>query len=189
MASSIDKVKVADRLREAFGDVVTRSQLVEWCEANNEEVPHWLANNKAFRSGRGAYRIPQASEIDASVDAPVTAIQATGVESVNLKRLADATESYVPDSIDNYVAFGNHADVKTIIESGKFASVYITGLSGCGKTSSVIQVCSELGRELLHARNRRRRFGGRLPPHQRRYRMVRWPGGSCNEAWSGASAR
>lgn len=55
----------------------------------------------------------------------------------------------VPNAIPNFVPFGNHDILYRIIRSGKTAPVFITGLSGCGKTTDVIQVCHMLGRELF----------------------------------------
>ena len=40
-------------------------------------------------------------------------------------------------------------DVKKVLASKKFYPVYITGLSGNGKTLMVEQVCHELGRECV----------------------------------------
>jgi hypothetical protein len=40
--------------------------------------------------------------------------------------------------------FGNYPDVKDIIKSNKFYPVFITGLSGNGKTMGVTQACAEL---------------------------------------------
>lgn len=150
MASSITKVQTADALRSEYGDTVTRTQLVEWVEKTGNEFPHWLANNKQFRAGRGAYRIPQAIEIDNAVanPAPLSVMQACGV-SESVRTLESGVESYVPEAMENYVAFGNHADIRKIVESGVFFPTFITGLSGCGKTSTVIQVCAELERELF----------------------------------------
>ena len=58
-------------------------------------------------------------------------------------------ENFVPDKDPNYVPFGNFSDVKRIINSNMFYPTFITGLSGNGKTLSVEQACSQLGRELV----------------------------------------
>ena len=59
------------------------------------------------------------------------------------------TQNLIPDFDKNFVPFGNFSDIKKIIKSKLFYPVFITGLSGNGKTQSVAQACSQLGRELI----------------------------------------
>lgn len=54
----------------------------------------------------------------------------------------------VPKRDPNYVPFGNYDDVRTIIASSKFYPVFITGLSGNGKTMMVQQACAEVSRKM-----------------------------------------
>jgi hypothetical protein len=55
----------------------------------------------------------------------------------------------VPPKASGYVPFGNFADVRTIVKSNKFYPMYITGLSGNGKTMMVEQVCAAEKREMV----------------------------------------
>ena len=59
------------------------------------------------------------------------------------------TAHLIPQKDDSYVPFGNFSDLKKVIRSGQFYPVFITGLSGNGKTYSVEQSCAQLGRELI----------------------------------------
>ena len=61
----------------------------------------------------------------------------------------NVTETYVPTKVSNYVKFGHYNDVKTIKKSGLFYPVFITGLSGNGKTMMIEQVHAELRKELF----------------------------------------
>jgi MoxR-like ATPase len=45
------------------------------------------------------------------------------------------------------VPFGCHTDLLAVVKSRKFYPVFISGLSGNGKTTTVEQVCAETGRE------------------------------------------
>jgi MoxR-like ATPase len=65
------------------------------------------------------------------------------------KRAANVTESFVPDRNETYVAFGFYNDLRDIIKSRIFYPIYITGLSGNGKTMMIEQVCAFLKRELI----------------------------------------
>ena len=59
------------------------------------------------------------------------------------------TGDIVPKKDDTFVSFGNHPDVRSIIKSKQFYPIFITGLSGNGKTFSVIQACAESKREMI----------------------------------------
>ena len=55
----------------------------------------------------------------------------------------------VPDKDPNYVPFGTFNDLKKVIKSKIFYPIFITGLSGNGKTFGVEQSCAQLGRDLI----------------------------------------
>ena len=57
--------------------------------------------------------------------------------------------SYIPEKDGSYVPFGNFSNVRKVIASDKFYPVFITGLSGNGKTLSVEQACASTNRELI----------------------------------------
>ena len=51
--------------------------------------------------------------------------------------------------IKHFVRFGNYSDLKSIVKSRQFYPVFITGLSGNGKTMGITQACAETNRELV----------------------------------------
>ena len=57
--------------------------------------------------------------------------------------------SYIPEKDPTYVPFGNFNTLKKIVGSKQFYPVFITGLSGNGKTLGVEQACANLNRELI----------------------------------------
>ena len=57
--------------------------------------------------------------------------------------------SYIPEKDGTYVPFGNFASVRKVINSNQFYPIFITGLSGNGKTFSVEQACAATNRELI----------------------------------------
>ena len=89
---------------------------------------------KAYKTDRGTWDLT-ALDIEKAYQAP-SAEPAVRV-------------SYVPESDPNYVPFGNAKTLKKVINSGQFYPVFITGLSGNGKTLGVEQACSQLNRELI----------------------------------------
>jgi len=83
---------------------------------------------------------------------PVSAVAMAPVAQViNLasRRAQNVTESFVPQKNSTYVPFGFYNDLKNIIGSRIFYPIYITGLSGNGKTMMIEQVCAALKRELV----------------------------------------
>jgi MoxR-like ATPase len=126
--------------------------------------PWWIINNAEFRAGRGKFMIPVegapavpvvAAPVAAAVAvapemvATVTALPTAAPAPVTLAKASAMTASAVPEKFGNYVPFGHFKDVETIVASRMFYPVFITGLSGNGKTLMVEQVCAKAKRELF----------------------------------------
>ena len=58
-------------------------------------------------------------------------------------------DCFVPIKDPSFVPWGNFSDIKAIIKSGEFFPVFISGMSGNGKTFSVEQCCAQLKREYI----------------------------------------
>jgi len=72
------------------------------------------------------------------------------VELVQPKMIAPISEDvFIPHNDPYYVRWGNHKDVESIIKSGMFYPVFITGLSGNGKTTMVEQACAKLKKKYI----------------------------------------
>ena len=89
---------------------------------------------KSYKLGTGKWNLT-AQEIERAYDAP----SATPAIEV----------SYIPNKDGSYVPFGNFGNVRKVIASNQFYPVFITGLSGNGKTLSVEQACAATNRELI----------------------------------------
>ena len=66
-----------------------------------------------------------------------------------VKITVSPTQNLIPQKDDTFVSFGNFSDIKKIISSRIFYPVFITGLSGNGKTFGVEQACAQLKREII----------------------------------------
>ena len=64
-------------------------------------------------------------------------------------KVASSTVSLIPKSDPQYVTGGHFKDIKTILQSKIFYPVFITGLSGNGKTCMIHEVCAKLKRDLV----------------------------------------
>tara|TARA_Y100001937_G_scaffold128798_1_gene208183 strand:- start:5512 stop:6615 length:1104 start_codon:yes stop_codon:yes gene_type:complete len=72
--------------------------------------------------------------------------------TVNVRSIAStqtAQQSLIPSIDNNFVPFGNFRDLKKILKAKIFYPIFITGLSGNGKTFGVEQAAAQLGRELI----------------------------------------
>lgn len=64
--------------------------------------------------------------------------------------LAKGSNDYsnIPESVATYVPFGHFKNVNSVIKSKQFYPIFITGLSGNGKTMMVEQACAKSKRDL-----------------------------------------
>ena len=62
---------------------------------------------------------------------------------------ANSLLGYIPEVDKTYVKFGHHKDIVKILKSELFYPIFVTGLSGNGKTFGVEQACAETKRELV----------------------------------------
>ena len=143
--------------------VLTRPQVEAVAEATGMKLPQWLTNDTNYRAGRGLYRLPDLLDAGARPAvapapkpveaapppppvAPAATIPTVTALSADLSLAAHGV-SLVPERLPTYVPFGCHNDLLAVIKSRKFYPVFISGLSGNGKTTTVEQVCAETGRE------------------------------------------
>ena len=157
MSNLTDKrTEIVKGLEKVFPDrEVTMKQLMEWAEGEglSKYAPSfiWKSENKVRR---GVFRIPEING-NVATDAKVAFVPMAMEEkevalATNVIEFPkNETESYVPAKVGNYVKFGHYNDVKTIKKSGQFYPVFITGLSGNGKTMMIEQVHAELKKELF----------------------------------------
>ena len=150
------------------GSVVGYPEIDTVCAAMGGVTrPWWLINNSDFRADRGKFMIPvegaptvpvAAAPVAAAaaIAAPAMAATVTPITAavtipptVVLAKASAMTASAIPEKFANYVPFGHFKDVATIIGSRMFYPVFITGLSGNGKTLMVEQVCAKAKRELF----------------------------------------
>ena len=115
-------------------------------------------SNPVERISRGVYRFPS-SNMETSVSSvreipqitPAALVEKAAEVPSTVTNLMMSTdiEKMVPELFKGYVSWGHHKDVKNIIKSKIFYPMFITGLSGNGKTLMVQQTCAELKREMV----------------------------------------
>ena len=157
--------QLVDALRAAgCTSPVTRQEIVDACAASGAYAcpPSWLTQDSTRKVGRGLYDCPELNGEGAPSPAPASpapatvestpvqvAVETPSVPTANLAMGMTGGEraTLVPPRFSGYVAWGHFSDVEKIVRSRMNYNVYITGLSGNGKTLMVEQVCAKLKRE------------------------------------------
>ena len=146
----IDFVKHAKKLYPNKAELT----LAELVRANKEfghkYEPQWLTKDKNLKIDRGLFKLPNIDD-DVSEDTKVSKTETVKDNKVNEAAyiVSSLTGDIVPKKDSVFVSFGNYPDVKSIVKSRMFYPVFITGLSGNGKTMGVTQACAENRRELI----------------------------------------
>jgi hypothetical protein len=131
-------------------------------------LPAWLVQDKRRRAGRGKYAIPEMVSVEfipepsdnveedysESFSETLTSSETCGtISNMNSNNynlaMPSSDVSLVPTKNDTFVPWGHYDDIATILASKQFAPIYITGMSGNGKTTMVEQICAATGRECI----------------------------------------
>ena len=125
-------------------------------------APQWIVKNPANKVGKGLFKLPalgevvsvHASRLVQAAEQYEPAPQTQKIENTETKTeaayvVSSLTGNIVPEKDPNFVTFGDYSSVKSIIASKKFYPIFITGLSGNGKTLGVTQACAEKKREMI----------------------------------------
>jgi MoxR-like ATPase len=153
------RMEILEKLHAHFDkDTISLKELNAFCENKKnsvEQFPYFILRER--KVGRGEFNIvpknvgcitPAAPKQVEEVPVAAAAMVAQ-VVNIASRRAQNLTESFVPDRNETYVPFGFYNDLRDIIKSQIFYPIYITGLSGNGKTFMIEQVCAALKRELI----------------------------------------
>ena len=113
-------------------------------------APQWLIKNSDFKVGKSLFKLPTENEV---VKTKGETEKVLPIETTTNSEAAYVVSSLVGDIVPKkdpvFVSFGNYPDLKSIVKSNMFYPVFITGLSGNGKTMGVTQACAEARKELI----------------------------------------
>ena len=145
----------ADMVRQILQQVGEYNDPIE--EVQYDDVP--------YRVDRGQYKLPRiGGQVNSAFGTspaeslsirktpepePMTVDLAAQVLQLRQPKLVDDSDVSIPAKYPDYVPFGFFKDMSNIIASKQFYPVFITGLSGNGKTLMVEQVCANLKRECI----------------------------------------
>ena len=133
-------------------DELTRSEINDYIVCNQIKNPSWLKSN-TYKIARGVYRLPINGDISPVVSEPVSTKTETAPETNTVNQAAyvvsSLTGNIVPTKDPVFVPWGHFKDIKSIVTSKQFYPIFITGLSGNGKTMNVQQACAVTKRECI----------------------------------------
>ena len=119
-------------------------------------APQWLIKNKDYKVGKSLFKLPvngESQSVAVKKTANTESEKILAPANETKKEAAYVVSSLVGDIVPKkdpvFVSFGNYPDLKSIIKSNRFYPVFITGLSGNGKTMGVTQACAEAKKELI----------------------------------------
>ena len=123
-------------------------------------APQWLIKDPANKVGKALFKLPALGEVTkvhasrlvqaAEQYEPATPkVDNSDIKTEAAYVVSSLTGDIVPKKDKSFVSFGDYSSIKSIIASRQFYPIFITGLSGNGKTFGVTQACAEKNRELI----------------------------------------
>ena len=131
--------EIVSKLKASFGSEFTATEIKAFCAMNDIAYATVTKRLKNFKTAKGKWNLEVTTaaveNIEKSFNSPSV--------------LPQVEQNLVPEKDATFVKFGNFPDIKKIIASKLFYPTFVTGLSGNGKTFGIVQVCAQLGRELI----------------------------------------
>ncbi len=134
-----------DTASEMFGNgaILSKPMVREAASKANVPYPSWF---KSCKVGYNQFKLP--SENVATSSVTDTAEENTNT-TVNLVATNMEKQNLIPSHFVGFVPWGHHSTIKQIVNSGLFYPVFVTGLSGNGKTLMIEQIHAEMQKELI----------------------------------------
>ena len=140
-------------LRESYcdGDTIKTKEIIDILVAQGyteKDVVKFTVKlqNDGYRIKRGVYSL-SGGVVPKAEPALMRFSTATKIQAP--KRPEISADYLIPKVDKNYVKFGNYDIVERVLSTQRFAPIWITGLSGNGKTYSVEQACANLSRKMV----------------------------------------
>ena len=153
--TQVQKEELINSLKSATTDgrFLTRQEIIDTAAELGHPFPHWLLKDETARVQRGKYSVAMyqgnANVVPLTPKEPVMVIESEAAKVVTQAKLNVDIENLIPAKDDTFVPFGFYRDLKKVLQSGMFYPIFISGLSGNGKTTMVEQVCANLKREAI----------------------------------------
>ena len=144
-AGSIISEEAAKEICKAVGRTLGLGHLKQsgmLMKSGKYKLPTLVKSEKIFR--------PKIKKVSKSVATPAPVVEPVVEEAVvSLMATNIEMQNLVPSEFEGFVPWGHFATIKKIVQSGMFYPVFVTGLSGNGKTLMVEQIHAKLKKELI----------------------------------------
>ena len=110
-------------------------------------APQWLIKNSDYKIGKSLFKLPTENDVVKTTSGETEKVLPTETKNEAAFVVSSLVGDIIPKKDSVFVSFGNYPDLKSIVKSNMFYPVFITGLSGNGKTMMVEQICARLKRE------------------------------------------
>ena len=135
---------------------LTRSEINDFVKSGKIKNPSWLKQDQ-YKVARGVYALPVdgndiSSQVKEEIQSELPKTETAPVnDTVNQAAyiVSSLTGNIVPTKDPVFVPWGYFKDIKSIVSSKQFYPIFITGLSGNGKTMNVSQACAQAKRECI----------------------------------------
>jgi hypothetical protein len=151
-ASDIRYTQALETAYSYFGkDTVTRQEVLSYQESTGNNFPAKFWSNA--RIGRGVFSL-KSNNVQQTNSEPTASFELRPMH-VHAKHERQTTtskfslEAMVPFVKETFVEWGNYKNVKKLVASNEFFTLYITGDSGSGKNEMVDQVCANLKKPIV----------------------------------------
>ena len=117
-----------DTAAEMFGvgATLTKANTLEAAKKAGVPSPSWF--RKSCKVGYNAYKLPGGEPT------PTTETVAEESATVNLIATNMDKQNLIPAPFEGFVPWGNFSKLEKVVKSGLFYPIFVTGLSGNGKT-------------------------------------------------------
>ena len=133
--SDLTTAQLTSYLSENFGSDINADHVRSACDHFGVTYPTAVKRIRDYNVGRGKWNLTVQEKLEQTYEAPAA--------------MPAVEQNLIPEKDSTFVPFGNFTDVKKIIQSKMFYPVFITGMSGNGKTLGVEQACAALNREII----------------------------------------
>ena len=135
-----------DAASEMYGDgaIISKAMTKEAAEKAGVPMPYWF--QQKCKVGYNQFKLPsEGGSVAPAPAAPVTEEHAV----MNLVASNMEKQNLVPAPFEGFVSWGHFSTIEKIVKSGLFYPIFVTGLSGNGKTLMIEQVHAKMKKELI----------------------------------------
>ena len=144
MKFSPQKQKFIDSATDMFGagSIITNKQVEDASYSAGIPKAGWF--KKQFKVGYNQFKLPGETAPTTIINTPTENTASMSLIATNMEK-----QNLVPSAFDGFVPWGHFKDIKQIVKSGLFYPIFVTGLSGNGKTLMIEQVHADMNKELI----------------------------------------